>query len=454
MATVDSLLAQIWNQHQQGNLAGAEAGYRQLIEKAPNSANAHVYLGIVLFDQKRFVEAIDSYRKALQLQSFFPIAWNNLGNALRMIGENDQADDAFAKALEQKPDYTNAMKNRGTLWTWAGEIDLGMRWFRKALELAADDYELHRNLGIIYLLQGRFAQGWPEYRWRWKAPGMLRPNLPCPIWQGESLRNKRIFVYPEQGLGDTIQFARMIPRLRESGAEVVLGCDPKMVPLLSGLDSVGEIVPTGGSTEAVDYHASLVDVVDYLWTETTEIDGNPYLSVPQNLIGYWGQWLSKYPGKRIGLCWQGNPNHHADVYRSMPLDQLRPLMEIPNIHWISLQFGAGVDQQRKPPFADKVIALPKDIDRSGGAFLDTAAVIKNLDLVITVDTSVGHLAGALGTPTWLLINKVPDWRWGLEGERTPWYENHRLWRQTTAADWKPVVDAVHSALTSQKTATI
>ncbi len=446
MPTVDQVLAKLWEYHQRGNYSGAEAGYRELLTKVPRNANAHVYLGIVLFDQHQFSAAIESYRQALAIQHRFPVAWNNLGNALRMVGQVEQADEAFQTALDQRPDYANALKNRGTLWVWAGEIERGLEWYRQALQLTPDDPELQRNLGVIYLLQGRFQEGWQAYRYRWQMPGMRRPNLPQPIWEGQPLAGKTIFVYPEQGLGDAIQFARMIGTLRQQGAEVIFGCEPKLVPLFSGLAGVGEIVPVGGSLRSLDYHASLVEVADRSWQGSEAISGTPYLSAPENLVGYWQSRLRGLANMKVGICWQGNRDHHADIYRSLSLETLRPLATIEHVDLVSLQFGAGSEQIDQVDWGQRLVRLPANIDQSGGAFLDTAAVISNLDLVITTDTSCGHLAGALGIPTWLLLGKVPDWRWGMSGQRTPWYQHHRLWRQSTVGEWGPVIDAVAAEL--------
>jgi Flp pilus assembly protein TadD len=446
MPTVDQVLAQLWAHHQRGNLRGAEAGYRNLLEKVPRNANAHVYLGIALFDQQRYAEAVEAYRAALQVQHFFPVAWNNLGNALRMVGEVEEADRAFATALQQKPEYATAMKNRGTLWIWAGEIERGLQWYDHALGRNPEDAELHRNLGVIYLLQGRYDEGWREYRYRWKLPGLQRPRLSSPIWEGQPLEGKTIFVYPEQGLGDAIQFSRGIARLRDRGAEVVFGCEPKLVPLFSGLRDVGRIVPVGGQLGRIDYHASLVEVIDHTWSDLADIDGSPYLTLPENLVAYWGGRLRDVGGLRVGICWQGNRQHHADSYRSIALQTLRPLAELPEVTLVSLQFGDGREQLEGVEFAERIVQPPADIDRSGGAFLDTAAIMQHVDLVITTDTSCGHLAGALGVPTWLLLSKVPDWRWGLAGERTPWYDQHRLWRQSTVGDWSSVIQAVEKGV--------
>lgn len=448
MMTVGEALQRAWQTHQSGHIGAAENAYREVIRAVPENPDAHVYLGIALFDQLRYDEAATAYQEGLRLRDHFPIAWNNLGNALRMLGQIEAADAAFATALSQKPDYANALKNRGTLWVWAGEIERGLGWYQQAMQLAPEDAELHRNLGIIYLLQGRYAEGWEEYRWRWKLPGMPRPALPIPIWQGEPLGGKSIFIYPEQGLGDAIQFARMVGTLREHGAEVSLGCEPKLVPLFSGVRGVDTIIPTGGTLERVDYHASLVDVADRTWRGAEKISGEPYLEVPEALTTYWRRYLEPLPGMRIGICWQGNPGHHADPYRSLPLKMFRPLMEIPNISWISLQHGFGSEQMGTVDFGDRLHRLPANLDQSGGAFLDTAAVMRGLDLVITTDTSAGHLAGALGVPTWLLLGRVPDWRWGLSGGTTPWYAAHRLWRQQTVGDWDSVLAAIAAELRS------
>lgn len=447
MVTVADALQRAWQIHQRGHYAEAERVYREVARAAPRRPEAHVYLGIALFDQRRYAEAVDAYRHALQLQEIFPVAWNNLGNALRMLGRIEEADAAFGKALAQKPDYANAIKNRGTLWMWAGEIDRALEWYHQAMRLSPDDAELHRNLGIIYLLEGRYDEGWPEYRWRWRLPGMHRPSLPVPIWEGQPIEGKSIFAYPEQGLGDAIQFVRTIQTLQGRGAEVTLGCPPRLVPLLSGVRGVGQIVPEGGQIGRVDYQASLLEIADRTWRGTEAISGAPYLDIPATLVAYWRSYLQPLRGKRIGLCWQGNPSHHADAYRSVPLLTLRPLLEIAGVSWVSLQHGPGTEQIEELDLGKRLHRLPENIDQSGGAFLDTAAVMRNLDLVITTDTSAGHLAGALGVPTWLLLGTVPDWRWGRRGVTTPWYRGHRLWRQTAVGDWEPVVAEMATELT-------
>lgn len=442
MPTISDALQHGWQLQQRGQIAQAEHIYRQVIAQAPHSAEAHVYLGIALFDQRRFVESEAAYRAGLQLQSRFPIAWNNLGNALRMQDRVDEADACFARSIEQQPGYLSPLKNRGTLWIWAGEIDRGLEYYQQALQVAPEEPELHRNLGVIYLLQGRFAEGWPQYRWRWKMPGLVRPPCPAPLWQGEPLQGKTIRLYPEQGLGDAIHFVRMAEVLQQRGARVQFSCDAQLIPLFSSARGIEQIDPTELVTGAVDYQASLIEVADQLQIDGDNIPADvPYVSVSDSLESYWQRWLDSQigsSGRRVGICWQGNPNHHADHYRSVALQEFAPLAEVQGVQLISVQRGYGSQQIANVTFADKLFTLPDDLDQSAGAFLDTAAVMRNLDLVITTDTSTAHLAGALGVPTWVILGKLPDWRWLLEGSTTPWYPSLRLFRQQDLGDWQGV----------------
>lgn len=445
MATLQQALAHGWQLHQQGQLRQAESIYRQVIDQVPGSADAQVYLGITLFDQRRFEDAEAAYREGLKLRPKFPIAWNNLGNALRMLNRLDDADACFSKAIEQQPDYLSPFKNRGTLWVWSGAIERGLDWYRMGLDIAPEDPELHRNLGVIELLRGNLNEGWEEYRWRWRMPGIHRPAVSGKLWQGEPLTGKSILLYAEQGLGDAIHFIRMAGVLKAAGAWVGYLCEPRMVPLLSTAPGIDQIIVPGSEGPVVDYHASLIDVADYARDQVIGLPEGPYLSVPESLNAYWRGQLASLGGRKIGLCWQGNPQHHADVYRSVPLAALEPLTEIADLNRISLQFGHGVEQLQQVRFADKIRTIDQPLDQSG-AFLDTAAILKQLDCLVTSDTAIAHLAGALGVPVYLMLGKVPDWRWGMEGATTHWYPSMRLFRQSNLGDWSGVVDEVSKKL--------
>ncbi len=383
-----------------------------------------------------------------------------------MLGETEEADACFDEALRQQPGYLSALKNRGTLWVWSGQIERGLGWYEQGLQVDPDNAELHRNLGVIRLLLGDFDIGWQEYRWRWRMPGTHRPNLRAPIWQGESLQGKAILIYAEQGLGDAIHFVRVTSSLKRRGARVLVQCNARMLPLFTSAPYIDQLVLDTAIPPTVDYHASMIDVLDLLYGETGQIEwgtelfshdtgngdsGNGdsggrctgYLTVSDALIEYWKQWLDQQTSaRRIGINWQGNPNHHADVYRSVPLEVLRPLSLIPGIELINLQFGYGSEQLDHCDFADQITRLPDHVDTDGGAFTDTTAILRNLDCVVTTDTAIAHLAGAVGTPVAMMLGRVPDWRWLLEAETTPWYPTMTLIRQQELGSWDDVVAKV------------
>jgi tetratricopeptide (TPR) repeat protein len=453
MPTLQELLAHGWQLHQSGNLTEAEAIYRGALSNVPGDPDALTYLGIALFDQRRFGESVEAYQEALDARDRFPIAWNNLGNSLRMLGQIDQAEIAFDKSLQQDPNYLSAYKNRGTLWVWTGEVERGMQWYEAGLKIDPSNAELHRNLGVIYLLLGDYQRGWAEYRWRWAMPGATRPACPAPIWQGESLVGKTILLYPEQGRGDAIQFIRMAKVLSEAGANVIVQCAPEMIPLFTSAAGITTLLPQEAVTPPVHYQASLIDVVDVWYTTQKEIpygiefDSPSYLTVSQALVDYWTNWLDQNipvatEERRIGINWQGNREHHADVYRSLPLSEFAPLAELPGVQLVNLQFGDGVEQLDEVGFGSHIHRLPSDVDTTDGAFTDTIAILKNLDAVVTSDTALAHLAGSAGTPVHLLLGKIPDWRWLSSGETTPWYPTMQLARQNVIGDWHEPVRTI------------
>ncbi|NND99763.1 MAG: glycosyltransferase family protein [Pirellulaceae bacterium] len=460
MPSIEKVLHQGWQLQQAGQVQQAEAVYRQVLQQAPDNPEAMVYLGIALFDQRRYDESAQAYRQALAIRDEFPIAWNNLGNSLRMCGQIDEAEACFERALEQDPRYLSAFKNRGTLWVWSGQIERGLKWYQDGLKIDPDNAELHRNLGVIELLLGNYDVGWPEYRWRWTMPGTYRPQCGAPLWQGESLEGKTILLYCEQGRGDAIQFIRMTKVLSDAGARVYLQCAPEMVPLFVSAKGITAFYRYDAIVPPVDYHASLIDAVDVWYglhqelPYATEYVTGGYLTVSQALIDYWANWLDQHcpvqEGElRIGINWQGNRQHHADVYRSLPLKTFAPLADLPHVRLINLQFGDGVEQLEQVDFADSIVRLPSDTDGAGGAFTDTAAVLTHLDAVVTSDTALAHLAGAVGTKVWTLLGRVPDWRWLTEGDTTPWYPSMRLARQKEIGHWDDVIQCVTDELTQQ-----
>ncbi len=459
MPTTDEFLQSAWKVHQSGGVAQAHQMYRQVVDQLPNHANAWCYLGIALHDLRRYREAIEAYEKAIAINPNFPIAFNNMGNSLRYDFRPDQAEQAFQKALTFDPKYLSAHKNRGTLHAWLGNYDLALESYAQAEKLSPDEAETHRNLGVIYLLKGDFERGWREYRWRWKCPEAAQYSYPQPKWTGQPLAGKTILLYSEQGLGDALHFIRFGAVLKEHGAVVVVHGPAALNALLQKCRGLDAYVPNSLPIEQpFDYHCSLLDVADVLAIDVSKIPmADGYLEPPEYLVGYWQRWLKALPPAtlRVGLVWQGNRDHMADIFRSFPLKTYASLGRIEQVQFISLQQGFGTEQIRDWSGVRPLIELPEGTDVSSGAFMDTAAIVSQLDLVITSDTSMAHLCGALGRPAWVLLNKMPDWRWLLDREDSPWYSSLRLFRQSKQGDWAGVAAQVEARLcelvTSEKT---
>ncbi|TWU01546.1 tetratricopeptide repeat protein [Neorhodopirellula pilleata] len=499
MASIGEVLTHAWKIHQSGNIDAAMKLYRGVLEQIPDSAEAWVYLGIGQFDQRDFVGSVASYRRALKIRDRFPIAWNNLGNSLRMLGEIDEAERCFEKALSQQPDYLSALKNRGTLWVWNGDVERGLKWYQRGLQIDPNNAELHRNLGVISLLMGDYARGFDEFRWRWRMPGVARPpvsawwqsaGIHVPVWSGQPLENRKIIIYPEQGLGDAIHFIRVASALHQSGASVIVVCQASMLPLFASVPGIDELVAddqSGGvvhpSLMQADYQGSFIEILDGLFQRDGQIyfgeelfespgsatpHGKGYLRVDDAAVERWSAWMDRTLASsetggaevgglvvsgsptrlpRIGINWQGNREHHADVYRSVRLEVFRPLIESDRFQLINMQFGHGIEQLESADYRDKVLRLPATLDQSVGRFVDTAAVLRGLDALVTTDTAIAHLAGALGVRTHLLLGRVPDWRWLMNGTSTRWYPNTRITRQSEFGQWdEPVSEIIEQVI--------
>jgi hypothetical protein len=301
------------------------------------------------------------------------------------------------------------------------------------------------------LLLGRFAEGWAEYEWRWKSKDFVgtissRSLSPETLWDGSPLRGRTILLHQEQGLGDTLQFVRYAALLKEKGAgKVVVGCPPELLRLLQRCAGVDQAV-TEIAVTAFDVHTFPLNLPRLLETTSVErIPANvPYLDIDTRLVETWKARLAALeeqdPRLRVGIVWQGNPGHKGDRKRSVRLQQFAPLAELPGVRLISLQKGVGREQLEKLP------GLALDLGPELTDLADTAAVIRNLDLVISVDTVVAHLAGALAAPVWVVLPKVPDWRWLLQREDSPWYPTMRLFRQAEHGQWDDVFQRIHHAL--------
>jgi tetratricopeptide (TPR) repeat protein/GR25 family glycosyltransferase involved in LPS biosynthesis/ADP-heptose:LPS heptosyltransferase len=429
----------------------AQASYRRALTVRPNYAAAWTNLGTVLGDKGEIDAAIDAHRRAIALAPTLAEAHANLVVALNRKGETREAIAVAKSALSIAPNFAPTQFALGYALKEQGDIDRAIAAYRRALELQPDFPEGHFNLAFALLLKRHDPEGWREYEWRWKGgvKGKVPRGLPGPQWQGEDLAGKAILLYAEQGRGDTLQFARFIPELAARGGKVFFEAPRTLVALLRSSGFAESIVCTGEGLPQYDFHLPLLSAPAVLGTTSETIPATiPYLAADPMRVARWRARLGE-DGFRIGVAWQGEPNAKIDLGRSFPLRALAPIAALPGLRLISLQKHHGLEQIADLPHDLHVETLEPDFDEGPDAFLDTAAVMMNLDLIITSDTAVAHLAGALGRPVWIVLKRVPDWRWMLDREDSPWYPTARLFRQREAADWDGVFAIISKELASK-----
>lgn len=391
--------------------------------------------GAALKELGRIDEAIQVFRQVVQSQPNDSLGHGNLGLALRAAGRLDEAIASLERAVSLDPTIAAHLSDLGVALSECGRLDDALKRLRRAVELDPKDAEFRENLGLTLLLKGDLEEGWThyEYRHHLERHRSRRPAIDAPVWQGEPLAAKSILVYSEQGFGDTIQFVRYLPLLAATGAAVTLMVQPELIALLSDLSGSVAIVPTGKVLSGFDFLCALLSLPYAFGTTRSSIPADvPYLSVDKTLVGRWRQRIGD-KGFKIGIAWQGNPSFVGDRGRSIPLHEFAPLAAIPGVRLIALQKGFGAEQVAAVDFRARIEVL--DEPRT---FADTAAVMMNLDLIVSSDTSVAHLAGALARRVFVALRHVPDWRWLFEGDDSPWYPTAQLFRQRTMGDWADV----------------
>ncbi|MBF0249255.1 MAG: tetratricopeptide repeat protein [Alphaproteobacteria bacterium] len=419
-----------------GRLDEAERLLRQAVGAQPGYAPAWTNLGLVLRLAKRPDEALAAYERALALDPSSIKALNNLAVLKRWRGELEEAEALCRGILETHPDVVETLNNLGDILQAQGRVDEAEALFRRVLELAPDHAEGHHNLAVLLLLKGDLKAGWAHYEWRWLAKDFPseRRNFPKPLWRGEDLAGRTILLYVEQGLGDAVQFVRYAPRVAARGGRVIVECPPVLKRLFETLDGVAQVIARGDALPAFDVQCPFLSLPGILSPDLASIPAaTPYVHPDPSDGKTWRERLSGVSGKKVGLAWAGSPHHTNDRERSVPLSRLEPLSRVPGCTLFSLQIGESARQLADIDFP--VADLTGDI----GDYADTAAFIDQLDLVVTVDTSVAHVAGALGRPTWVMLPHAPDWRWMLDRDDTPWYPNMRLYRQESRRDWDGVL---------------
>lgn len=466
-----------------GDLPAAEALLAEAVERAPDQPRWHARLGTLRHGRGDIGGAIDCYRRAWTLDPSYAEMPYNIGIAEEALGHADAAIDAYRAAVQHKPAMIEAWFNLAALCTQTDRFDEAVETWRHILALDANhdaarvmlastlqelrrfdeaERELrtvlqrqpehpdaHLCLGLGLLARGDLADGWKHFEWRWLTSTMVqhRRRLPVPEWQGEDPAGRTILVHHEQGYGDSLQFVRFAPLLAARGARVFVEVPKALIRLFRSLPDVVILEP-GQPVASLDWHVPMMGLARHFASDAATISPAPYLQAPADDLARWRALLAADTGLKVGLAWAGDPRPdnpaatRIDRRRSIPLRDLAPLAAVPGVSWYSLQLGHGAAQAGMPDhpfrFVDHTAQL-RD-------FADTAAFMAALDLVITVDTSVVHVAGATGRPTWLLSRFDGCWRWLLEGERSPWYSTVRIFRQPRHGQWAPVVAAVAEAL--------
>ena len=432
---------------EQGKLQEALVFLKKALYLKPGYIDAYFNIGVILKDQGSLDEAIKIYYNCLSLKQDNAEVLNNLGNAFKEQGKLDDAIKYFEKCILLSPNYIDAYSNMGIVLNEQGNFDEALNTYEKALLINSDYSEAHYNSSFIYNLKGDFEKGLELYEWRLKRKdSKARSPRDHLIWDGvKSISGKKFFVYEEQGLGDMIQFCRYLPLLKEKGAEVTFKVQTKMHDLIQTMDSNIVLVDSDPNDNEIDFESPLMSL-PYLFK--TNLDTIPssksYLFANHDKVISWGNRLTK-PTFKIGICWQGSINN-IDFGRSFPLSLFEDISKLPNVELISLHKGEGEKQIKDINF--DLTTLGNDFDSGENAFIDTAAVMANCDLIITSDTVIAHLAGALGCRTWVVLKKVPEWRWMLDRPDSPWYPNMELYRQEELGNWKYLFETIKKNLVS------
>ena len=431
--------------HELQRLDEALESFQRALAIRPDYAEAHNNRGNTLHELKRFGEALESFQRALAIRPDYAEAHNNRGNAFQGLGRFDEALHSYRRALEIKPDYAEAFNNRGNALHELLCLDDALESYDRALAIKPDYASCHLNRAFLLLQTGRFAEGWREYEWRLKTDSQTARPQSGPEWTGGEVGARRLLFYSEQGLGDTIQFSRFACSVAASGKEVSLEVQPPLGGMLGSLKGVN-VIRNGATLPEHDAQLPLMSLPHVLGVTPETMSGDlPYLFAEPARAAAWSERLPA--GQfRVGIVWQGKSTADIDIGRSVPLRAFAPLCHIPGVKLISLQKNHGLEQLAHLPPGMSVETLGAEFDAGPDAFMDCAAVMMNLDLVICCDTAAAHLAGALGRPVWIVLKHVPDWRWMIDREDTPWYPTARLFRQARRGDWDEVFLRIASEL--------
>lgn len=429
-----------------GDPFAAESSLQKAITLEPQNASLYVDLGLILEFQSRSAEAETSCLLAISIAPELPEAYNTLGNAQLAQGKLAEAEASYKQAIILNPTYAEAYCNLGNTLQEAGQYQAALDAYQHASTLQPSLIEAQANQAFIHLIRGEFEIGWQQYEWRWRTAGQHLTTFDGPLWQGEDLCGKRIFIYVEQGFGDTFQFIRYAQSLYENGATVIVMCRSGERRLLRNCTYIHQLLTQGESLPDFDYYVPLLSVPKILGTTLETIPAKiPYLQISNTHTPPEAsqKQVQEASGFKIGLVWSASLLRFTDRKRGCPIQLFEGLFAVPELAWFSLYKGDQTGELA--PYASQMI----DLGTQFQDFADTAWAIQQMDLVITVDTAVAHLAGAMGKPTWVLLPHTADWRWLLEREDSPWYPTVRLFRQPNPGNWQAVIEAISVSLTDQ-----
>lgn len=421
------------------NLSGAIEAYKRVQAIEPENISANNNIGIALKEAGLLDEAIAAMQHTLRIAPEDPVVLSNYGAALLQAGRSEEALPIMQEATSRNPHEANAWSTYAVALQEQLAIENAISTHQKALALAPANHSIHYNYAMTLLLNGDYFAGFSEFEHRRQMPDRKPREFEGTEWNGEDLNGKTILIHAEQGIGDTIQFARFLPELAQQGAHVVFSIHRSLLRLGSFFDGVSEVIGPEDRVPIYDFQLPLLSLPKVLRTELSDVRrSTPYLRIPPQASSV----ENTDKAFKIGLVWAGNPQHANDRNRSCPFEFLSPLFSIPRVEWQSLQVG----QRSEDPAAFGAPIADSSTELSD--FADTSLKIQKLDLVISVDTSVAHLAGAMGANVWVMLPYAPDWRWLLNREDSPWYSTARLYRQPSPNNWAAMIANIRDALIS------
>jgi len=433
---------------QAGLLEHAIVTYRRILTKVPNNPAAWNNLGVSLQSSSKLNEAVSAFDRAVVLAPDNAAIHNNLAFALLEHGDPERAERWLRKGVTLDPSLPELHNNLGNVAREQGDVHEAVACYRRAIALRPDFADAHWNLSQGLLALGMFSEGWSDYEWRWKRPGFTSPrrDFPIPLWDGSDMQGRTLLIHAEQRIGDAIQCVRYCSVLQSLGAKVVLECHRELVRLFRSLPGITMVVPHGEPLPDCDAHLPMMSLPRVMQTTLETVPRDvPYLVPPADLVAEWAkQFGTTGSDVRVGIVWSGARKLKALLNRSCPFDAIMRLQGVSGVTLFSLQLGNAAAELQTIPRSLR----PVDLTQGIVDMADTAAIISHLDLIISIDTAVAHLGGAMGKTVWLLLPRMADWRWMLEREDSPWYPTMRLFRQKTAGDWSGLMADVRSALSS------